>query len=71
MRNQLTAVLLRPDIQKRAIIISLTAGTVLNCINQLPDMMGGEALQVGKLLLTYFVPYSVSLYSSSAAVLRP
>jgi hypothetical protein len=58
----------RADIQRRAIIISLTAGTLLNCINQLPDLMDGEPLNVGKMLLTYLVPYSVSMYSSVMAV---
>ena len=45
------------------------AGTLLNCINQLPDLMDGEPLNVGKMMLTYLVPYSVSLYSSIMTVI--
>ncbi len=63
-------VIVRPDIQRRALVIALTAGTVLNCINQLPDVMGGEPINLAKIALTYLVPYSVSLYSSTMAVVR-
>lgn len=60
-------VFFRWDIQRRALIISLTAGTILNCINQMPDVMDGELLHLPKLVLTYLVPYCVSTYSSTMA----
>ncbi len=60
----------RGDFHRRAIIISLVAGTILNCINQIPELMAGESLNIWKLMLTYLVPYSVSLYSSVMALIR-
>lgn len=60
----------RTDFHRRALIISLVAGTMLNCINQIPDLMAGESLNIWKLLLTYLVPYTVSMYSSVMAMVR-
>jgi len=60
----------RVEFHRRALIISLVAGTLLNCINQIPDLMAGEPLNIWKLLLTYLVPYCVSLYSSVMVHIR-
>jgi methyl-accepting chemotaxis protein len=68
MSQSIKAIVLRPDIQRRALIIAVVVGTLLNCINQLPDLMAGAPLQWIKAGLTYMVPYSVSLYSSVASL---
>lgn len=49
-----------------AIRISLLIGTVLNLINSYEAIIGGEwSLKLTlKILLTYCVPFGVSLYSS-------
>ncbi len=59
--------LYRFDVHKRAIIIAIIVGTILNCINQGPNVMDGEPIVWAKLLLTYSVPYVVSVYSAVAS----
>jgi len=54
----------RGDIQKRSIITALIVGTILNIINQGTNILAGESPMWTKLLLTYMVPYCVSLYSA-------
>ncbi|NVD07144.1 hypothetical protein FCU94_09490 [Vibrio sp. JPW-9-11-11] len=49
---------------KRALIIALVVGTLLNVINQYDAMLSGETLNWLKLLLTYCVPFAVSLFSA-------
>jgi len=68
--NAIYTLLVRPDIQKRALMIAVIVGTLLNCINQVPEMLNGESLQLIKAGLTYCVPYCVSLFSSVASLLR-
>lgn len=51
-------------VQRNALIIAVVAGTLLNGINQLPDLMSGQPVNLAKLLLTYLVPYSVSVLSA-------
>ncbi|MBX2883527.1 MAG: hypothetical protein KTR32_26470 [Granulosicoccus sp.] len=70
MAAEIRQALKRWDFHRRALIISLVAGTILNCINQIPDLMAGESLSIGKLVLTYLVPYTVSMYSSVMALRR-
>ena len=69
MLAELRQVLNKGDIQKRAIVLAVVVGTVLNCINQGMDVMHGQTIHWTKALLTYIVPYCVSVYSS-VAVLR-
>ena len=61
--GSLKAHFLRKDIQKRALIIALIVGTLLNCINQGPDIADGAAPNWFKMMLTFMVPYCVSIYS--------
>lgn len=68
MSSSIGDIIKRRDIQKRALIIAVVVGTILNCINQAPEVMDGAPLQVTKALLTYMVPYSVSLYSAVATL---
>ncbi len=54
-------------LQKRALVIALVVGTMLNCINQGPEVLDGGSLNWFKLVLTYIVPYFVSVYSAVAS----
>ncbi|MGF1720208.1 nitrate/nitrite transporter NrtS [Vibrio kyushuensis] len=49
---------------KRAVLIALVVGTLLNIINQYDAIFGGVAIQWLKAVLTYCVPFGVSLVSS-------
>jgi hypothetical protein len=51
-------------VQRNALVISAVAGTLLNCINQLPDVLSGQGVNIAKLVLTYLVPYCVSVTSA-------
>jgi hypothetical protein len=51
----------------RAIKIALIVGTILNLLNH-HDLFSGDTIKTKKILqmmLTYFVPFCVSTYSSS------
>lgn len=52
--------------------MGLVVGTILNCINQGECLINleFEKLEVGKLLITYTVPFFVSLYTSTIIKLR-
>lgn len=63
---------LSPPVRQTAIRVALIVGTLLVAINHLPALLDGSAtvrnaLQIG---LTYLVPYSVSTYSATVAILR-
>ncbi len=49
---------------KRAIIIAAIVGTILNLINQFDVLFGSKELHIVKALLTYCVPFIVSIISS-------
>ncbi|MFY0591505.1 MAG: nitrate/nitrite transporter NrtS [Roseivirga sp.] len=55
-----------------AIKMSLIVGTTLNCINQWECLVNQELdqLNISKLLITYSVPFFVSLYSTSIIKLK-
>ena len=55
----------------KAIIISLTVGTVLNLINQgdFIFQMQWEKISTFKVLLTYLTPFCVSTYSTATALM--
>ncbi|MEN8205635.1 MAG: nitrate/nitrite transporter NrtS [Pseudomonadota bacterium] len=52
------------DITRSSLRIALLVGTVLNLINQSGAWLHGDDLQVGHLMLNYFVPYCVASYSA-------
>jgi methyl-accepting chemotaxis protein len=54
---------------KTAIFISIVVGTILTLINQNEAIIGDAELNWVKVLLTYIVPFCVSLYSSHVALL--
>lgn len=53
---------------KRAITIAIVVGTLLNLINQPSALLGEESVDWLKLVLTYCVPFIVSLVSSYLTV---
>ncbi len=55
---------------KRAAIVSLVVGTVLNVINQGHAIWGGQSIVWVNALLTYMVPFCVSSYSGAVSMLE-
>lgn len=53
---------------RRALLVALVVGTVLNLINQPDVLLNGAAPHWGKLLLTYCVPFFVASYGAFAAL---
>jgi len=54
----------------RAFWVALVVGTILNSINQGDAILAGRSVSVGKLVLTYLVPYLVSTHGAVTARLR-
>ena len=52
---------------RRSLTVALIIGTVLNAINQGPEIFAGHWPVWWKLVLTYFVPFAVASYGSYAA----
>jgi hypothetical protein len=52
---------------RRSLTVALIIGTVLNAINQGPEILAGHWPVWWKLVLTYFVPFAVASYGSYAA----
>jgi hypothetical protein len=52
---------------RRSLVVALVIGTVLNGINQGPEIVTGHWPVWWKLILTYFVPFAVASYGSYAA----
>ena len=51
-------------VPRRALILALIVGTILNLINQGDALVTGTPLDLAKLLLNYLVPYCVSTYGA-------
>lgn len=47
--------------------VAVVVGTILNLINQGDALLALEAVNWGKLVLTYFVPFAVATYSAYRA----
>jgi hypothetical protein len=54
---------------RRSLLVALVIGTILNGINQGPEVLSGHWPVWWKLVLTYFVPFAVASYGSYAAFL--
>jgi len=52
---------------RRSLMVAVIIGTVLNAINQGPEIFTGHWPVWWKLVLTYFVPFAVASYGSYAA----
>jgi hypothetical protein len=57
-------------VPRRSLWVALVVGTVLNLINQGDALVGGRPLDLGKLVLTYLVPYFVCTYGAVAQRLQ-
>lgn len=70
--NKVIEAMLEPSGLVVAAKMSLVVGSILNCINQSECIlaMDFEKLQLGKFLITYSVPFFVSLYTSTIIKLR-
>jgi len=57
---------------KKALKIALIVGTILNLINQGDAIIGMhlENIHIGKLILTYTVPFFVSLYTAVTLAMK-
>jgi len=53
---------------KRALLVMLIVGSVLNLINQGDALIHAAPVNVAKLLLTYLVPFCVATYGASSAI---
>jgi hypothetical protein len=53
---------------KRALIVALVVGTILNLINQGDAILLGGHVNVAKLLLTYATPFCVATYAAASAL---
>ena len=52
---------------RRSLVVAAIIGTLLNAINQGPEIFTGHWPIWWKLVLTYFVPFAVASYGSYAA----
>ena len=55
---------------RRAIVVMLVVGSVLNLINQGDALFQGAPLNLLKLLLTYAVPFCVATYGAASALVE-
>ncbi len=55
-------------ILRRSLIVALVVGTVLNAINQGPEIVSGQPVVVWKLLMTWCVPFLVASYGAYSAI---
>ena len=60
----------RRTVARRAVVIASFVGTVLALVNHGDRMLSGamSGLNWGQVLVTYFLPYLVSTYSSVVAI---
>jgi hypothetical protein len=65
-RQALGRTFARPSV-RRSLTVALIIGTLLNAINQGPEIFTGHWPVWWKLVLTYFVPFAVASYGSYAA----
>ena len=56
---------------RRSLAVAAIIGTVLNAINQGPEILTGHWPIWWKIVLTYFVPFAVASYGSYAAFRSP
>lgn len=52
----------------RSVWVAIIVGTVLNAINQGPEIWHGDIVHIWKLVLTYCVPFLVASYGSWSAL---
>lgn len=52
---------------RRSLSVALVVGTILNAINQGPEIWRGEPVVVWKLVMTYCVPFLVASFGAYSA----
>ncbi|AYH43846.1 nitrate/nitrite transporter NrtS [Azoarcus sp. DN11] len=60
----------RPEIASAALKVSLVVGVMLNGVNQGGVLLDGGAIDWGRGLLNFLVPYCVSSYSAALNATR-
>ena len=60
----------RSGVFRRALVVALVVGTVLNLINQGDRLFSGDSPNWWKLALTYVVPFVVSTHGAMTVLLR-
>jgi hypothetical protein len=65
-REALDRTLAWPSV-RRSLTVAVVIGTILNGINQGPEIVSGHWPVWWKLILTYFVPLAVASYGTYAA----
>ncbi|NQZ80683.1 MAG: nitrate/nitrite transporter NrtS [Colwellia sp.] len=67
------AVAIERKILRRSLIIAAIVGTILTLINHGDIIISGniQTTHLVKIVLTYFVPYAVSTYSSVQSKINP
>lgn len=58
------------EVVRPALRTALVVGTVLNLINQGDALLGPAHVAIGKMVVTYCVPYCVSTYTATRVMLR-
>jgi hypothetical protein len=53
---------------KRSLVVALVVGTILNAINQGPEIVSGQPVVVWKLAMTFCVPFCVASYGAWSAL---
>jgi hypothetical protein len=61
---------LDPEIAATATRVSLLVGTVLNLINQGPELLARTGVSWPKIAMNYLVPFCVATYSAAATQWR-
>jgi hypothetical protein len=67
---ELVALAARNGVLRRAVVVALVVGTVLNLINQGDRLISGTEPDWFKLILTYLVPFVVSTHGSMTVLMR-
>ena len=69
-RPPLSGIIFNKGIVRRAAIVALIVGTILNLIAQGDFLLEGQQISVWKICLTYCVPYCVATYGAVTARLE-
>lgn len=54
----------------RSLAVSVVVGSILNAINQGPDLLAGKPINLAKMILTFAVPFCVASYGAYSALVR-
>tara|TARA_R110001583_G_scaffold9433_4_gene44770 strand:- start:16223 stop:17260 length:1038 start_codon:yes stop_codon:yes gene_type:complete len=56
------------NLHKKALLVALIVGSILNFINQYPQIFSEESINWIQVMITYTVPYLVSFFSAKSAL---